>query len=172
MAMSVKGKPEIWEDEWVRTTCGGCYAKCSIRVHRVNGVAVKVEGEPDNDFGARGGICAKGQAMLQALYDPNRINYPVRRTNPKKGLFEDPKWERISWDEAPCQIAERLKKIRAENPNKLMHGGTTSPGMGPNLPLVFGVFGAVFGTKNWYIGGAGLHCGSGSHMGAGHYHAS
>ena len=91
MAMSVKGKPEIWEEEWVRTTCGGCYATCSIRVHRVNGVAVKVEGEPDNDFGARGGICAKGQAMLQALYDPNRINYPVRRTNPKKGLFEDPK---------------------------------------------------------------------------------
>jgi anaerobic selenocysteine-containing dehydrogenase len=172
MAMSVKGKPEIWDDEWVKTTCGGCYATCTIRVHRVNGVAVKVEGEPDNDFGPRGGICAKGQGMLQALYDPNRINYPVRRTNPKKGLFEDPKWERISWDEALDEIAERLKKIREENPNKLMHGGTPSPGMGPNLPLGFGVFGAVFGTKNWHVGAAGLHCGSGSHMGAGLYHAS
>jgi anaerobic selenocysteine-containing dehydrogenase len=66
----------------------------------------------------------------------------------------------------------KLKKIRAENPMKLMHGGTPSPGMGPNLPLGFGVFGAVFGTKNWHVGAAGLHCGSGSHMGAGLYHAS
>ena len=65
-----------------------------------------------------------------------------------------------------------LKKIRAENPNKLLHGGTPSAGTGPDLPLGFGVFGAVFGTKNWYVGGAGLHCGSGSHMGAGLYHAS
>ncbi len=172
MAMSVKGNPDIWDDEWVRTTCGGCYATCTIRAHRVNGVIVKIEGEPDNDFGPRGGICGKGQAMIQALYDPNRINYPVRRTNPEKGLFADPKWERISWDEALDEIAGRLKKIRGENPNKLMHGGTPCPGMGPNLPLGFGVFGAVFGTRNWYLGGAGLHCGSGSHMGAGLYHAS
>jgi anaerobic selenocysteine-containing dehydrogenase len=171
--MSVKGNPEIWDDEWVRTTCGGCYAACTIRVHRVNGVAVKVEGEPDNDFGPQGGVCGKAQAMLQALYDPNRVNYPVRRTNPEKGLFADPKWERISWDEALDEIAGRLKEIRAENPNQLMHGGSPNSGAGgPNLPLGFGVFGAVFGTKNWYIGGAGLHCGSGAHMGAGLYHAS
>jgi anaerobic selenocysteine-containing dehydrogenase len=172
MVMSVKGKPDIWDDAWVRTTCGGCYATCTIRAHRVNGVVVKIDGEPDNDFGARGGICGKGQAMIQALYDPNRVNYPVKRTNPEKGIFVDPKWKRISWDEALNEMAERLNKIRADNPNKLMHGGTPSPGMGPNLPLGFGVFGAVFGTKNWHVGGAGLHCGSGSHMGAGLYHAS
>ncbi|HTY82228.1 MAG TPA: molybdopterin-dependent oxidoreductase, partial [Dehalococcoidales bacterium] len=59
-----------------------------------------------------------------------------------------------------------------ENPNKLFHGGTPSAGTGPDLPLGFGVFGAVFGTKNWHVGGGGLHCGSGSHMGAGLYHAS
>jgi anaerobic selenocysteine-containing dehydrogenase len=170
--LSIKGNPEIWDNTWVKTTCGGCYGQCTIRAHRVNGVIVKIEGEPDNDFGPRGGICAKGEAMIQALYDPNRINYPMRRTNPKKGLFEDPKWKRLSWDEALDEIAERLKKIRADNPNKLLHGGTPGPGSGPDLPLGFGVFGAVFGTKNWYVGGAGLHCGSGSHMGAGLYHAS
>jgi anaerobic selenocysteine-containing dehydrogenase len=170
--MSVKGNPQIWDDEWVYTTCGGCYGTCSIRAHRVNGVVVKIEGNPDSDFGARGGTCAKGEAMIQALYDPNRFNYPMRRTNPKKGLFEDPKWKRISWDEALDEIAGHLKRIRADNPNKLIHGGTPGPGSGPDLPLGFGVFGAVFGTKNWYIGGAGLHCGSGSHMGAGLYHAS
>jgi anaerobic selenocysteine-containing dehydrogenase len=170
--LSVKGNPEIWENTWIKTTCGGCYGTCTIRAHRVNGVLVKIEGEPDNDFGPRGGICAKGEAMIQALYDPNRINYPMKRTNPEKGIFADPKWERISWDEALDEIAEKLKKIRKENPNKLFHGGTPGPGSGPDLPLGFGVFGAVFGTKNWHVGGGGLHCGSGSHMGAGLYHAS
>ncbi|MBP1706778.1 MAG: padB2 [Chloroflexi bacterium] len=172
MAMSVKGNPEIKEDVWVKSTCGGCYGTCTIRAHRVNGVIIKIEGEPDNDFGAHGGLCAKGEAMIQALYDPNRYNYPLRRTNPEKGIFADPKWKRITWDEALDEIAEKLKKIRQENPNKLFHGGTPSAGSGPDLPLGFGVFGAVFGTKNWHVGGAGLHCGSGSHMGAGLYHAS
>lgn len=172
MAMSVKGKPQIWDDAWVRTTCGGCYATCSIRAHRVNGVVVKIEGEPENDFGARGGICAKAQAMIQSLYDPNRLNYPVRRTNPEKGIFADPKWQRISWDEALDEIASRLKEIRARNPNELMHGGTPSPGTGTNLALGFAVFGAIFGTRNWYIGAAGLHCGNGAHMGAGLFHGS
>jgi anaerobic selenocysteine-containing dehydrogenase len=170
--MSVKGNPEIKEDVWVKTTCGGCYGTCSIRAHRVNGVIIQIEGEPDNDFGSRGGECAKGLAMIQALYDPNRYNYPLRRTNPKKGIFEDPQWKRITWDEALDEIAVKLKKIRQENPNKLLHGGTPSAGTGPDLPLGFGVFGSVFGSKNWYIGGGGLHCGSGSHMGAGLYHAS
>ena len=154
--MSVKGNPEIKEDVWVKSTCGGCYGTCAIRAHRVNGVLVKIEGEPDIDFGSRGGECAKGLAMIQALYDPNRYNYPLRRTNPEKGIFADPKWKRISWDEALNEIAEKLKKIRQENPNKLFHGGTPSAGSGPDLPLGFGVFGAVFGTKNWHIGGGGL----------------
>ena len=172
MAMSVKGNPEIWDDVWVRTTCGGCYATCTIRAHRVNGTIVKIEGEPDNDFGPRGGVCGKAQALIQQFYDPNRINYPVRRTNPEKGIFADPKWERISWDEALDEIAKRLKKIRVENPKELMHGGTPTPGTSSNLALGFAVFGAIFGTMNWYIGGAGLHCGNGAHLGAGLFHAS
>ena len=162
----------IWDDTWVRTTCGGCYGTCTTRVHRVNNVIVKIEGDPDTDFGPRGGICGKAQGLIQAFYDPNRVNYPVRRTNPEKGIFADPKWQRVSWDEALDEIADRLKKIRAENPKELMHGGTPTPGTAANLALGFAVFGAIFGTTNWYIGGAGLHCGNGSHMGAGLFHAS
>ena len=67
MAMSVKGKPEIWDDEWVKTTCGGCYATCTIRAHRVNGVIVQIEGEPDNDFGPRGGnhVCSETTGRVE-----------------------------------------------------------------------------------------------------------
>ena len=72
----------ITEDMWIPTVCGRCYCQCAIRVRRINGVAVKIEGIPESSMGSGGGICAKGAAGLQVLYDPNRLNYPLRRTNP------------------------------------------------------------------------------------------
>ena len=46
---------------------------------------------------SRGNLCAKGKSAMQALYHPDRLKYPMKRTNPKG---EDPGWVRISWDEA------------------------------------------------------------------------
>ncbi len=34
------------------------------------------------------------------LYDPQRVKTPLKRTNPKKGPNEDPRWKPISWEEA------------------------------------------------------------------------
>ena len=92
-------KPEIYENKWVRTLCGRCYGDCGIRVNVINGVAVKIEGEPDSTRGASGGLCGKGAAGLQVLYDPNRLNVPLRRTNPEKGLYVDPKWKELTHSE-------------------------------------------------------------------------
>ena len=111
---------EINEDLWIPTMCGRCYAGCGVRVRRVNGVAVQIEGEPNTDMGARGGLCAKGIAGLQVLYDPNRLNVPLKRTNPQKGVYADPKWKEISWEEALDEIADRLAKILKEDPGKLL----------------------------------------------------
>jgi anaerobic selenocysteine-containing dehydrogenase len=66
-----------------------------MRAHRVNGVVVKLEGNPDSPIGSRGGLCAKGLSSLQVLYDPNRLNVPLRRTNPEKGIAVDPKWKQV-----------------------------------------------------------------------------
>ena len=66
----------VTEDVWIPTSCGGCYAQCGIRVHRVDGVVVDIEGNPNSPAGS-GRICAKGQAQLMTLYDRHRINYPV-----------------------------------------------------------------------------------------------
>ena len=116
----MKAKPlEIYEDKWVRTSCGRCYGSCAIRVHVVNGVAVKIEGEPESCQGASGGICGKGVSGLQVLYDPNRLNVPLKRTNPEKGLHADPKWKEITWEEAYAEMVPRLKKIIEENPNEI-----------------------------------------------------
>jgi anaerobic selenocysteine-containing dehydrogenase len=124
--MAKKPPPmQITDNEWIFTQCGRCYACCGIRVHRINGVAVKIDGNPDTWMGSRGGVCGKGASGLQVLYDPNRLNVPLRRTNPEKGLFADPKWKEISWDEALEEMTARIKKIMADDPRKILLQGTT-----------------------------------------------
>jgi len=160
---------EIYEDLMIPTMCGRCYAGCGIRVRRVNGVAVQIEGEPDSDMGARGGLCAKGIAGLQVLYDPNRLNAPLKRTNPEKGLHADPKWKEISWEEAIGEIAERLGKVLKEDPGKLLVQIST-------IRPLFASFALKplyeLGMKNVWVGGGGLHCGSGAHAVAGMVNSS
>ena len=118
-------RERVREDTWISTVCGRCYGSCGIRVHRVNGVAVKIEGQPLSTQGSRGGTCAKGLAGLQVLYDPNRLRVPLRRTNPEKGLFVDPQWKEISWDEALDEIATRLKAVLDKDPKRLFYQVTT-----------------------------------------------
>ncbi|MFC1906640.1 molybdopterin-dependent oxidoreductase, partial [Chloroflexota bacterium] len=165
-------RPAIQEDVWIRTQCARCYADCAIRVRRVNGVAVKIEGDPDTDMGSRGGLCAKGLAALQVLYDPNRINVPLRRTNPEKGLHADPKWKEISWEEALDEIADRMKKVLDDDPRKLQMQYTTSrAGQNGTLFAFKRLFGDVkeqryFGGHAgpyFSAGGGGLFCGQGAH---------
>ena len=162
----------ITEDKWVPTVCGGCHNVCGARAHVVNGVVVKIEGMPDSSFGSRGAVCAKGGAQLQVLYDPNRINYPIKRTNPEKGIGVDPKWKRISWDEAMNEIVERFSKIHHENPAKLM----VTTGERNGQPLLHwclgsGIFATAFGaTVN--PAGAGLYCGNASHVMTGMNHCA
>jgi anaerobic selenocysteine-containing dehydrogenase len=54
-------------------------------------------------------LCAIGSAAVQDLYAPDRILYPLRRTNPKG---ERSKWVRISWEEALAEIAEKLNGVK------------------------------------------------------------
>ncbi len=87
---------------------------CLIKVHVVNGVAVKIDGNPD-DPNTRGRICAKSQAGLMTLYNPYRVKAPMIRTNPEKGLTVDPEWMEISWDEAFDTLAQNLKPVLEED---------------------------------------------------------
>ena len=157
---------QVKEDVWIHTQCARCYGFCAIRVHRVNGVAIEIQGEPDSDFGARGGLCPKGLAGLQVLYDPNRLNVPLKRTNPEKGVGVDPKWKEITWEEAYAEIIPRLKKILEENPRKLaMQGG---------IPTQFRITQpmGILGPFSQFVSGLGLHCGGAAHGVGGLVHGS
>ena len=113
-----KGKTMQKEDVWLHSTCSMCNAGCGILVHRVDGVAVDIKGDPDHPT-SRGKLCAKGPCAIMSLYDPDRLKTPLKRTNPEKGLGVDPRWVPISWDEA-LDIAEKeLARIRKEDPRKL-----------------------------------------------------
>ena len=101
----------------VRTSCGMCYIGCGIKVWVEDGVVVNIEGDPDNPQN-RGKMCAKGKAGFMNLYNPNRVKVPLKRTNPNKGIDQDPGWQEISWQEAIDTVVAQFERLR-DNPKKL-----------------------------------------------------
>ena len=145
------------QDQWIPTSCYMCDSNCAIRVHVVNGVPVKIEGDPTSPD-SEGRICARSNAGIMQLYNPYRVKNPVKRTNPVKGRGIDPKWVEISWDEAINTLADRLSKIRQDDPRKLVIVGPAHRSM-DHITLSRG-FSGVFGTPNTGIpaGGGGIFC--------------
>lgn len=92
---------------------------CGTLVHLQDGVVSKIEGNPDCPTN-EGKIDLRGLSAIMNLYNPYRVTTPLKRTNPNKGPDVDPKWVEITWDEALDTIASRLKKIRDEDPRKLV----------------------------------------------------
>lgn len=144
------------DDIWVPTVCAGCYNCCAVKVHRVNGKVVEVVGDPKAD-NSKGYICAKGIARALDLHHPSRVLKPLKRTNPEKGIGVDPGWVEISWDEALDTVTDRLRKVKEEDPRKLIisHFDIT----GYKLSTAFA---SAFGTPNFHWNRAD-YCGSASH---------
>lgn len=87
---------------WYSSSCTECSGGCGIQVRTREGRAVKIEGNPNHPVN-QGGLCARGHAMLQALYDPDRVREPLKRKASGKGF--DP----MTWDEAISVLATKLK---------------------------------------------------------------
>jgi anaerobic selenocysteine-containing dehydrogenase len=91
------------------TFCDGCNEVpfCGIKFYKKGNVVTRIESWPG--FPASP-LCSKGYGTLQRLYNPNRLKYPMKRTNPKGS--PDPGFIRISWDEAYDTIVGHLKRIK------------------------------------------------------------
>src|SRR6266481_8202129 len=61
------------------TTCDECGAGCGIIARVREGRVIKLEGNPADPIG-QGAICARGQAGLQGLYNPDRLDRPRMRS--------------------------------------------------------------------------------------------
>lgn len=91
----------------VISACGICGPFCGIQAKVKDGVLQFVEGLPGDAHGG-GHLCGKGAAGAAMLYDPDRLKYPMKRTNPRKGFDEDPGFVRITWQEALDTIAQKI----------------------------------------------------------------
>ena len=91
------------------TFCRICEPSCPMLAEiNEQGKVVKLKPDPDHPCG--GTACNKGLSFLQLHNDPDRLNGPMKRMNPRtedKGDFA-----RISWDDAFAEIGEKLRAIR------------------------------------------------------------
>ena len=58
------------------STCNGCSQSCGILIKTREGRPIKIDGNPDHPTN-KGKICAKGQASILNLYDPERLTDPL-----------------------------------------------------------------------------------------------
>ncbi len=80
------------QSTYFATTCGECSAGCGLIARTMEGRAHKVEGNPHHPV-ARGGTCTRGQATLQGLYNPDRIQEPGKQASRGSGKFDPIDWE-------------------------------------------------------------------------------
>src|SRR5439155_5896282 len=93
------------------TTCRECPAGCGMLVKAIDGRITKAEGNPNHPI-SRGHLCARGQASVQSLYNPDRFGMPRRRTS-------DGTFHQIPWDEAEAFLAARLREVKARGGNRI-----------------------------------------------------
>jgi anaerobic selenocysteine-containing dehydrogenase/Fe-S-cluster-containing dehydrogenase component len=63
---------------WYASTCRECPAGCGVIARNREGRVVKLEGNPLHPLN-RGRLCMRGQAALQAVYNPDRLQSPLLR---------------------------------------------------------------------------------------------
>jgi len=86
--------------------------RCTTRVQVRNGKVVNVYGNRDNVW-TEGGMCPKGQSLVELTYSPHRLLYPLRR--------EGNEWKRITYKEALDLAAERILKVKADSAEDFAH---------------------------------------------------
>ena len=94
------------------TFCRICEPLCPL-LAEVDDSGEVVALKPNREHPTGGIACHKGLSYLEVHNDPDRLNHPLKRTNPRseaKGEFE-----RISWDDALDECAQKLKAIRDEH---------------------------------------------------------
>jgi anaerobic selenocysteine-containing dehydrogenase len=95
----------------VETACPlDCPDACSLTVTVQRGRVIEIDGSHKNPV-TDGFICAKVRKFGERLYGPDRLLYPAIR----KGRKGEGRFKRISWDEALEQIADRMRRAKADS---------------------------------------------------------
>lgn len=123
----------------VATTCELCPNKCAVIAVVENERVRKLNPNPKSPK-SRGMLCARGNAAMQALYDPDRVKQPLIRAG-ERGAG---KWRAVSWDEAWDFAAANLERIRGQfGPQAVLFSSTEG-----FQEEFFKSFGLAFGSPN------------------------
>src|SRR5580698_729211 len=111
----IPGVPTVYA-----TTCAECSAGCGIVARVMEGRVIKLEGNPLDPI-SQGAICARGQAALQGLYNPDRLGHPNTRRS-------DGTLTAISWDDADKLINGTLAAAAKAGKDRVAFiGGSHGP---------------------------------------------
>ena len=173
------GDIEAKTEKTVPTYCYNCVAGPDLLTVKVTGgVAVSIE--PNYAATALdlpcGKPCVKAYGLIQKTYSPHRTLTPMKRTNPRKGVDQDPGFVPISWEEALDTITGKLTDIRACGmidaqglPRVAVtfgNGGTPASYMG-----TFPAFLAALGPVDFSFGsGQGVKCVHSEHLYGEYWH--
>ena len=83
-----------------------CGIRCGLEVKVENNRIVKVRPDKDSPI-SEGYVCRKGLNIAYHEHNADRLLYPMKKAGSK--------FERISWDQAIGEIAEKLKEILQEH---------------------------------------------------------
>jgi formate dehydrogenase (coenzyme F420) alpha subunit len=99
-------------DREVPSACEFCQVRCTTFVQVRDDRVVNVYGNPGN-FWTEGGMCPKGQSMVELTYSPHRLLHPLKKV--KSG------WKKITYKEALDLTAEKILNVKKEFPDDYAH---------------------------------------------------
>ena len=133
----------------IATLCEMCVNKCAAFAEVENGIVKKLDPNPLFPK-SKNMLCARGDAGVHALYDPDRLKYPMIRIG-EKG---DGRFKRVTWDEAYEAILNGTDKFQGlkqildeEKNNRSTIGYCAGEGMGEHTYRQF--MGDLFGSSNF-----------------------
>lgn len=133
-------------DRVVKSTCWECSAYCGSLI-TVNdaGRVTKIMPNPDHPL-SQGAFCVKGMRGLpEWTYHPNRLLHPLRRVGPRGSG----QWERITWDAALDEVADRMAAIRAQYGAPSLVGAVS--GAAFSRGAIVALLMRSLGSPNWMI---------------------
>ncbi|WP_407931555.1 TAT-variant-translocated molybdopterin oxidoreductase, partial [Ignavibacterium album] len=103
----ILGKPNFYA-----STCTACPNSCGILIKTREGRPIKVDGNSEHPVN-RGKICAKGQANILNLYDPERIQQPLKKNSAG--------FDNIDWKKADSDIIAALSMAGSKEISIVTH---------------------------------------------------
>lgn len=122
----------------VKNICTHCSVGCTVTAEVQNGVWVGQEPSWESPIN-RGTHCAKGASVRELVHGDRRVKYPMKLVGGQ--------WQRISWDQALTEVADKLMAIRAASgPDSVFWLGSAK--FSNEGAYLYRKFAAFWGTNN------------------------